>query len=352
MASLYVKASIWLTGYQPELAANFPTLSSCLSVYRENFESLTNNSVHNKSSNELKKNSKNSQKSKNTDRQQSYNNHQITGTESDYHDKNVTISLEKITSIDQIKPNDTLHLVVHSYAFEQKRLRTLVPHQLEVHSYKTFTYCDWCHDLLWGIMKQGVKCKLCKRNYHKRCANLLGADCPGVPYENTNTPSINSGSTSSGGTLNSGQGGAQGQTNKRRNNQIYNGEDPHNNMNIQNSEHNYQNISHPSMANNAYAQFQRDQMGNMPNSPSALGMAGLAMVGNMPYQSQAMGEPLTNSKRPHSNNRDNGEAFKIPKQIPGQVAANVKVPHSLVVHNLKQPVLCYWFVFGGFHVIS
>lgn len=307
MASLNAKAASFLCGANPEVAANFPTLSNCLSVYRENFESLTpSSSVNNKSSSDLKKNSKTSQRSKNEAHQHSH----------DDRDKNVAFSLEKIKSIDQIKPNDTLHLVVHSYAFEQKNLiRSLVPHQLEVHSYKTFTYCDYCHDLLWGIMKQGVKCKLCKRNYHKRCANLLGCDCPGVPFENA-TPSLNSGSTSSGSTVN-----ASGANSKRPRNLT------------QEELAHQQHLEAHGMAN-AFAH------GQMAASPSALGMAGLGLV--TPYANQMSdGGQLNTSKRPHSNTRDNGELFKVPKCVPGQVAANTKVPHSLVTHNLKQPVSCY-----------
>lgn len=239
---------------------------------------------------------------------------------------NITIVLEKIKSIDQIKHNDTLHLIVHSYAFEQKKLlKTLVPHQFEVHSYKSFTYCDYCHDLLWGIMKQGVKCKLCKRNYHKRCANLLGNDCPGVPYEgnNNNSPpgaqnGINSNNTSTTGIS------SIGSNNKRQRN--YTDGDAMNMTEAQfQAYHN----------NQIYLQQQNN--GQFSNSPSALGMAGLGLV--TPYSNNM--NDIGNSKRPHSNTRDNSEVFKQPKFVPNQVAANSKVPHSLVTHNLKGPVGCY-----------
>merc|ERR1711879_1009675 len=81
----------------------------------------------------------------------------------------------------ELEAYNTLHVVVHPLAFDMYRNYTqsaqLCEHNLEVHSYKTFTFCDYCHDMLWGIMKQGVKCKGCKRNYHKRCAHLLPKDC-------------------------------------------------------------------------------------------------------------------------------------------------------------------------------
>uniref|UniRef100_A0A914NFF3 Phorbol-ester/DAG-type domain-containing protein n=1 Tax=Meloidogyne incognita TaxID=6306 RepID=A0A914NFF3_MELIC len=33
------------------------------------------------------------------------------------------------------------------------------PHTLYVHSYKTPTFCDFCGELLFGLVKQGLKCQ-------------------------------------------------------------------------------------------------------------------------------------------------------------------------------------------------
>lgn len=62
MSSLHVKGSIFLTNIYPELAPNFPTLSSCLTICKENYEKIINNKNSSTSSNSndnLKKNSKN-----------------------------------------------------------------------------------------------------------------------------------------------------------------------------------------------------------------------------------------------------------------------------------------------------
>lgn len=32
------------------------------------------------------------------------------------------------------------------------------PHTLAVHSYKTPTFCDYCGQMLFGIVRQGLKC--------------------------------------------------------------------------------------------------------------------------------------------------------------------------------------------------
>lgn len=33
------------------------------------------------------------------------------------------------------------------------------PHALVVHSYKTPTFCDFCGEMLFGLVRQGLKCE-------------------------------------------------------------------------------------------------------------------------------------------------------------------------------------------------
>ncbi len=62
----------------------------------------------------------------------------------------------------------------------QQRFNINVPHQFKAHNYKTPTFCDHCGSLLWGLYSQGMQCKSCKCNVHKRCqahaGNLCGLD--------------------------------------------------------------------------------------------------------------------------------------------------------------------------------
>ncbi|CAI5450505.1 unnamed protein product [Caenorhabditis angaria] len=53
------------------------------------------------------------------------------------------------------------------------------PHTLFVHSYKVPTFCDFCGELLFGLVKQGLKCRGCGQNYHKRCASKIPNNCSG-----------------------------------------------------------------------------------------------------------------------------------------------------------------------------
>ncbi|XP_071479050.1 serine/threonine-protein kinase D3-like isoform X1 [Diadema antillarum] len=55
--------------------------------------------------------------------------------------------------------------------------RQIRPHTLYVHSYKSPTFCDFCGQMLFGLVRQGLKCDGCGGNYHKRCAFKIPNDC-------------------------------------------------------------------------------------------------------------------------------------------------------------------------------
>lgn len=43
------------------------------------------------------------------------------------------------------------------------------PHNFDVKSYKSPTFCDLCGSLLYGLIRQGLQCKDCGANCHKKC---------------------------------------------------------------------------------------------------------------------------------------------------------------------------------------
>uniref|UniRef100_A0A0N4ZSC4 protein kinase C n=1 Tax=Parastrongyloides trichosuri TaxID=131310 RepID=A0A0N4ZSC4_PARTI len=85
--------------------------------------------------------------------------------------------LQLINSVNDVVEG-TLVEVVISPCPQHERL-VIHPHTLYVHSYKTPTFCDFCGELLFGLVKQGLKCEGCGLNYHKRCASKIPNNCSG-----------------------------------------------------------------------------------------------------------------------------------------------------------------------------
>uniref|UniRef100_A0A8B9GDZ0 protein kinase C n=1 Tax=Amazona collaria TaxID=241587 RepID=A0A8B9GDZ0_9PSIT len=62
--------------------------------------------------------------------------------------------------------------------FQKERFNIDMPHRFRVYNYMSPTFCDHCGSLLWGLVKQGLKCEECGMNVHHKCqkkvANLCG----------------------------------------------------------------------------------------------------------------------------------------------------------------------------------
>jgi len=57
--------------------------------------------------------------------------------------------------------------------------RIKIPHTFVVHTYTRPTVCGHCKKLLKGIFKQGLQCKDCQYNTHKKCMDKIPKDCTG-----------------------------------------------------------------------------------------------------------------------------------------------------------------------------
>nr|CDS30157.1 protein kinase c epsilon type [Hymenolepis microstoma] len=65
----------------------------------------------------------------------------------------------------------------------QNRFNINVPHKFRVHTYMFPTFCEHCGSILFGLMRQGLQCEVCKANIHRRCEKNVASHC-GVKTRN------------------------------------------------------------------------------------------------------------------------------------------------------------------------
>uniref|UniRef100_A0A3B3UNK0 protein kinase C n=1 Tax=Poecilia latipinna TaxID=48699 RepID=A0A3B3UNK0_9TELE len=93
------------------------------------------------------------------------------------HDPTSSNILQRLATADEIQEGDLVEAVLSALATQEDfQIR---PHALYVHSYKAPAFCDDCGEMLWGLVRQGLKCEGCGLNYHKRCAFKIPNNCSG-----------------------------------------------------------------------------------------------------------------------------------------------------------------------------
>lgn len=51
------------------------------------------------------------------------------------------------------------------------------PHRFEKYTYTTPAYCDYCGQVLWGLLKTGMHCTDCGYNCHEKCLSHVPKNC-------------------------------------------------------------------------------------------------------------------------------------------------------------------------------
>ncbi|XP_016123610.1 serine/threonine-protein kinase D1-like [Sinocyclocheilus grahami] len=94
------------------------------------------------------------------------------------HDPNSENILQLVRCATEIMEGDLVEVILSASAtVEDFQIR---PHALFVHSYRAPAFCDHCGEMLWGLVRQGLKCEGCGLNYHKRCAFKIPNNCSGI----------------------------------------------------------------------------------------------------------------------------------------------------------------------------
>ncbi|XP_049925697.1 serine/threonine-protein kinase D2 isoform X2 [Epinephelus moara] len=106
------------------------------------------------------------------------------------HDTTTNNILQLVKSASDVQEGDLVEVVLSAAAtFEDFQIR---PHALNVHSYRAPAFCDHCGEMLFGLVRQGLKCDGCGLNYHKRCAFSIPNNCSGARKRRLSTTSLSS----------------------------------------------------------------------------------------------------------------------------------------------------------------
>ncbi|XP_060929358.1 serine/threonine-protein kinase D2 isoform X1 [Limanda limanda] len=106
------------------------------------------------------------------------------------HDTTTNNILQLVKAAVDIQEGDLVEVVLSAAAtFEDFQIR---PHALNVHSYRAPAFCDHCGEMLFGLVRQGLKCDGCGLNYHKRCAFSIPNNCSGARKRRLSTTSLSS----------------------------------------------------------------------------------------------------------------------------------------------------------------
>uniref|UniRef100_A0A3Q2YL20 Protein kinase C n=1 Tax=Hippocampus comes TaxID=109280 RepID=A0A3Q2YL20_HIPCM len=72
-------------------------------------------------------------------------------------------------------------------AFKQPKLHVIKNHEFSATFFHQPTFCSVCRDFLWGLKKQGYKCRQCNAAIHKKCIEKIIGRCTGTAANSRDT---------------------------------------------------------------------------------------------------------------------------------------------------------------------
>ncbi|XP_021368098.1 myotubularin-related protein 13-like [Mizuhopecten yessoensis] len=76
-----------------------------------------------------------------------------------------------------IHKRSTLEILVKGKMLGEAAKMFSQPHRFEKYTYTTPVYCDYCSQVLWGLLKTGMHCADCGYNCHEKCVNNVPKNC-------------------------------------------------------------------------------------------------------------------------------------------------------------------------------
>ncbi|XP_058487605.1 protein kinase C delta type-like isoform X1 [Solea solea] len=72
-------------------------------------------------------------------------------------------------------------------AFKQPKVHLIKNHEFTATFFGQPTFCSVCKDFLWGLNKQGYKCRQCNAAIHKKCIEMIIGRCTGTAANSRET---------------------------------------------------------------------------------------------------------------------------------------------------------------------
>ncbi|KAK3600915.1 hypothetical protein CHS0354_013295 [Potamilus streckersoni] len=242
------------------------------------------------------------------------------------HDSSSSNVLELITSPADVKEGCLVEVVLSAQAtMEDLQIR---PHRLFVHSYKSPHFCDFCGEMLFGLVKQGLKCEGCGLNFHKRCAFKIPNNCSYDRQRRTSsssmyrsTDSINEGQISPTHSI------PRSPRSPRA---------PYLDFRRQVSDRDKNTWGDPSKTPTLGAVL-------IPKASQSMHGPAVLAFDHFTDASQSLVVPGQQSSMPLESRSSRSQSWSgRPIWLEREVASRIKVPHTFVVHNYTRPTVCQY----------
>ncbi|XP_077582045.1 protein kinase C delta type-like [Stigmatopora nigra] len=88
----------------------------------------------------------------------------------------------------RVSPEDGLvTLTKRRGAFKQPRIHVIKNHEFSATFFHQPTFCSVCREFLWGLKRQGYKCRQCNAAIHKKCIEKIIGRCTGTAANSRDT---------------------------------------------------------------------------------------------------------------------------------------------------------------------
>uniref|UniRef100_A0A672HY70 Protein kinase C n=1 Tax=Salarias fasciatus TaxID=181472 RepID=A0A672HY70_SALFA len=81
----------------------------------------------------------------------------------------------------------SFHTELRRGAFKQPRVHCIKHHEFIAVFFHQPTFCSVCREFVWGLNKQGYKCKQCNAAIHKKCIDKIIGKCTGTAANSRDT---------------------------------------------------------------------------------------------------------------------------------------------------------------------